>query len=161
MSVVWVFADPKHSAGPHVYNSDAEDDSVDTRCPILKYSNFVYISLIGWLKINSCTVFHFCVWPMMLTTTLYRVICIQNNKMHKILAIRLYFLLDALHVSDYISPSTGATFISCTSYLVYANTFVCCVAIATQQTYGIGIYQIRCTAYKRCSWWWTNIVRNM
>ena len=28
--------------------------------------------------------------------------------MHKILAIRLYFPLDALHVSDYISPS-GAT----------------------------------------------------
>ena len=30
--------------------------------------------------------------------------------MHKILAIRLYFLLDALHVSDNISPSSGATF---------------------------------------------------
>ena len=30
--------------------------------------------------------------------------------MHKILVIRLYFLLDALHVSDYISPSSGATF---------------------------------------------------
>ena len=42
--------------------------------------------------------------------------------MHKILAIRLYFPLDALHVSDYISPSSGATFISCTSHLVYANT---------------------------------------
>ena len=31
--------------------------------------------------------------------------------MHKILVIRLYFLLDALHVSDCISTSTGATFI--------------------------------------------------
>ena len=41
--------------------------------------------------------------------------------MHKILVIRLYFLLDALHVSDYISPSTGATFISCTSHLVYVG----------------------------------------
>ena len=42
--------------------------------------------------------------------------------MHKILMIRLYFPLDALHVSDYISPSSGATFISCTSHLVYAGT---------------------------------------
>ena len=41
--------------------------------------------------------------------------------MHKILVIRLYFPLDALHVSDYISPSSGANFISCTSYLVYAG----------------------------------------
>ena len=30
--------------------------------------------------------------------------------MHKILVIILYFPLDALHVSDYISPSSGATF---------------------------------------------------
>ena len=36
--------------------------------------------------------------------------------------IRLYFALDALHVSDCISPSSGATFISCTSNLVYAGT---------------------------------------
>ena len=28
--------------------------------------------------------------------------------MHKILVIRLYFLLDALHVSEYISLSSGA-----------------------------------------------------
>ena len=41
--------------------------------------------------------------------------------MHKILVIRLYFPLDALHVSGYISPSTGATFISCTWHLVYAG----------------------------------------
>ena len=41
--------------------------------------------------------------------------------MHKILVIRLYFLLDALHVSDCISPLSGATFISCTSHLVYAG----------------------------------------
>ena len=33
----------------------------------------------------------------------------EINKMHKILVIRLNFLLDALHVSDYISPSSGAT----------------------------------------------------
>ena len=42
--------------------------------------------------------------------------------MHKILVIRLYFPLDALHVSDYISPSSGATFTSCTLHLVYADT---------------------------------------
>jgi hypothetical protein len=30
-------------------------------------------------------------------------ICIYINKMHKILVIRLFFLLDALHVSDCIS----------------------------------------------------------
>ena len=42
--------------------------------------------------------------------------------MHKILVIRLYFPLDALHVTGYISPSSGATFISCTSNLVYAGT---------------------------------------
>jgi hypothetical protein len=29
--------------------------------------------------------------------------------MHKIPVIRLYFPLDALHVSDYVSPSSGAT----------------------------------------------------
>ena len=29
-------------------------------------------------------------------------ICIWTNKMHKILVIRLYFALDALHVSEYI-----------------------------------------------------------
>ena len=53
--------------------------------------------------------------------------------MHKILVITLHFPLDALHVSDCISPSSGATFISCTSHLVYAGT---------------SIYQMRCTACK-------------
>ena len=42
--------------------------------------------------------------------------------MHKILVIRLYFPLNAVHVSDCISPSSGATFMSCTSHLVYAGT---------------------------------------
>ena len=32
--------------------------------------------------------------------------------MNKIFAIRLYFPLDALRVSDYISPSSGATLYS-------------------------------------------------
>ena len=52
----------------------------------------------------------------------------------QILLIRLYFPLDVLHVSDYISPSSGATFIICTSHLVYAGR--------------IGIYQMRCTVHK-------------
>ena len=55
--------------------------------------------------------------------------------MHKILVIRLYFPLDALHVSDNVTPSSGATFISCTSHLVYARR--------------IGMYQMRHTAYER------------
>ena len=45
-----------------------------------------------------------------------------NQEDAKILVIRLYFQLDALHVSDCVSPSSGATFISCTSRLVYAGT---------------------------------------
>jgi hypothetical protein len=37
--------------------------------------------------------------------------------------IKLCFLLDALHVSNYFSPSSGATFISCTSHTpIYAGT---------------------------------------
>ena len=69
--------------------------------------------------------------------------------MHKILMIRLYFRLGALHVSDYISLSSGATFISCTSHLVYADTIR--LAVATQQpdlSAYTGMYQMRCTAYK-------------
>ena len=49
--------------------------------------------------------------------------------MHKILVIRLYFLLDALQVWDYISPSSGATY---ELYIVF----------------GTGMYQMRCTAHK-------------
>ena len=77
--------------------------------------------------------------------------------MHKILVIKLLFPLRALHISNYISPSSGATFISSTSHLVYAgicryHTGGCCVAIVIQQpdvpAYS-GIYQKRCTAYKK------------
>ena len=57
---------------------------------------------------------------------------IKTNKRHKILVIRLYFLLDALHISDYISPTSGATFISCTSLLCGYN------------------HKQRCTAYESC-----------
>ena len=36
-----------------------------------------------------------------------------NQQMRTILVIRLYFLLDALHVSECINASSGATFMSC------------------------------------------------
>ena len=52
--------------------------------------------------------------------------------MHKILVIGHYFLLDALHVSDYISPSSGATLYG------YRHT----------TARRIGIYHMRRTAYK-------------
>ena len=53
--------------------------------------------------------------------------------MHKILVIRLYFPLADLRVSDYFSPSSyGATFISCTSHLVYADTCGYSHTIATR-----------------------------
>ena len=56
-----------------------------------------YISVIPYSYFDVvCTVHH-------------PTICIWTNKIHKTLVIRLYFLLDALHVSVYISPSSGAT----------------------------------------------------
>ena len=55
----------------------------------------------------------------------------KTNKMQKILVIRLSFPLDVLHVSDYISPLSGATF-----YKLYI-------------VFGICRYQIRHTAYKK------------
>ena len=72
--------------------------------------------------------------------------------MHKILVIRLYFLLDVLHVSDYISPSSGALYELYIAFSIcrYYRSG-CCFAIATQQpdvpAY-TGIYQMRCIAYK-------------
>ena len=42
--------------------------------------------------------------------------------MHKILVIRLYFPLDALHVSDILVHLQEKPFISGTSHLVYAGT---------------------------------------
>ena len=64
--------------------------------------------------------------------------------MHKILVIRLYFLLDALHVSDYISPSPGATF-----YELY-NVFGIFRYMPMPDVLAYtGKYQIRCTAHKK------------
>ena len=58
--------------------------------------------------------------------------------MHKILVIRLYFPLDALHVSDYVSPSSGVTY---KLYIAFGicpyHTCGCCLAVATR----IGIYR--------------------
>ena len=51
--------------------------------------------------------------------------------MHKILVIRLYFSLDALHVSGCISPYSGATLqaVHRIWYMpVYVGTSGCCVA---------------------------------
>ena len=67
--------------------------------------------------------------------------------MHKILVIRLYFPLDDLHVSDYISPSSGATFMSRTSFCYMPIPYVWLLCDYSH-TYGIGICQMRCTAYK-------------
>ena len=67
--------------------------------------------------------------------------------MHEI----LYFQSDTLHISDYISPSSGATFKSCTSHFVYSDMSDWCVAIATQQpdvSAYTGINQMQCTAFK-------------
>ena len=59
--------------------------------------------------------------------------------MHKILVIRLYFPLDALHVSDSISPFGICRY----------HTFGCCVATARRMVSAYtDIYQMRCTAYK-------------
>ena len=56
--------------------------------------------------------------------------------MHKTLVIRLYFPLDALHVSDCISPSSGATFY--TPYIAFGifryHTSGCCVAMIPTYT---------------------------
>ena len=76
--------------------------------------------------------------------------------MHKILVIRLYFPLDALHVSDCVSPSSEETFYKL--YIAFGicryHTSGCCTATATQQPHVLaytGIYQMRCTAYKVAS----------
>ena len=57
--------------------------------------------------------------------------------MHKILVIRLYFLLDALHVSDYVSPSSGATLQAVHRIWYMPVPYVWLL-----------LYQMRCTAYK-------------
>ena len=90
-------------------------------------------------------------------------ICIWTNKMHKILVIRLYFPLDALHVSDCISPSSEAIF-----YKLYIA-FGMCQYVWQLCGYSHTTARRMVPAYtkgdvqlvKYCSWWWTNRVRNM
>ena len=53
--------------------------------------------------------------------------------------IRLYFPLDALHISESVSPSSGATF-----YKLYIA-FNICRYMPIRLAY-TGIYQMRCTA---------------
>ena len=68
--------------------------------------------------------------------------------MHKILVSRLYFPLDAVQVSDCVSPSTGAKFLACTSHLVYASTIrVAVVWLITQQPH---VWYRRITTYTKC-----------
>ena len=70
--------------------------------------------------------------------------------MHKILVIRLYFPLDALHVSDCVSPSSGATF-----YKLYIA-FGICRFMSVPYVWLLcgctGIYQKRYTARILCNW---------
>ena len=63
--------------------------------------------------------------------------------MHKILVITLYFALDVLHVSDYISPSPGGTF-----YKLYIAFGIFSPSYNHTTARRIGIHQIRCTAYR-------------
>ena len=74
-----------------------------------------------------------------------------NQQDAQILVIRLYFILDTVHVSDYISPSSGETLISSISHLVYTGIrqyvwLLCGYSHTTAKR--IGLYQMRCTAYK-------------
>ena len=76
-----------------------------------------------------------------------------NQQDAQISVIRFYFSLDAPHVTNYISPSSGATFYKL--HIAFGisryHKSGCCVAIATQQpdvSAYTGIHQMRCTAYK-------------
>ena len=72
------------------------------------------------------------------------VLCCKRNGIYvykptrcKKFLIRLYFSIYPLHISDRISPSSGAIFLKVVcriSYMpVYTDTSDCCMAIATQQ----------------------------
>ena len=60
-----------------------------------------------------------------------------NQQDAQISLIKLYFSLDALHVSDFLVRHQERRFINCISQLVYADTSGCCVAIATLQPDGL------------------------
>ena len=76
-------------------------------------------------------------------------VCIWTNKMHRIIVIRLYFLLDAYMFRTILVHLQEQLFISCTSHLVYVG--ICryvWLLCGYSQSYGTGICQMRCTAYK-------------
>ena len=89
-----------------------------------------------------------------------------NQQDAQITVNELYFPLDVLHVSDYVSPSSGATFISCTSHLVYASIcryvwLLCDYSYTTARRMVPAYTKCDVQLIKCCSWWWTNIIRNM
>ena len=63
---------------------------------------------IGILNVSECDVIRFNVWRCMHRASSYNMYINQRDA--QISVIKLNFPLDALHVSDYISPSSGATF---------------------------------------------------
>ena len=78
----------------------------------------------------------------------------ESTRCTKFLRLDFIFCYMLLHVSDYISPLSGATFYKL--YIAFGicryRTSGCCVAIATQKpdvSACTGIYQMRCAAYKR------------
>ena len=86
---------------PPSFKCEMKKNVVKNNCNLLSHnilftipSNTATISLLLFDVV--CTVHH-------------PTICIWTNKMHRILVIKLYFPLNALHVSDCISPSSGAT----------------------------------------------------
>jgi hypothetical protein len=91
------------------------------------YNMYVYFTFYA-----PCIILKYvCIFHVLCTVHQLR-IYIWTNKMYKILVSRLYFLLNALHVSDYIIPSLGATFYKL--YIAYTgigryHTCGCCVAI--------------------------------
>ena len=71
--------------------------------------------------------------------------------MYKILVIRLYFPLDALHFSDYTSPPSGATLQAVHRIYWYMSIRLAVVWLQphNSQMYGTGVYwYMRCTACK-------------
>ena len=77
-----------------------------------------------------------------------------NQRDAQISVIKLHFFIRCSACFGlYQSIIRSNLFLSCTSYLVYSDSSGCCVAIGSPSysrttVRRIGIYQIRCTAYK-------------
>ena len=78
---------------------------------ILCTYDLFHILLSLWHTYGSIECMYVCiyvwVWSFMHRASSYNMYIKQQDA--QISVIRLYFLLDALHVSDYSSPSSGAT----------------------------------------------------